>query len=415
VNVAVYSPSPLEGAMASPAIRLHHVARELGARGHDVAVVGPPDDDLDRFDAVVAGQLPPHVALRLRGERTRVVHDLYTPTLPEALASLAAGPADRARVALVRAELVAERIALATGDAFICTNERQRDFWIGVLGTLGRIDLATYRRDRTLRDVIDVVPFGVPPERPVGNGSVLRGVIPGIAVTDRVLLWLGGIVDWTDAVTVVQATARLARQRSDVRLVFVGGALPGVEPSAAERAARATVDELGVRDRLVFFLDVWVPYDQRASYLLDADVGVVAYRDSFEARLAHRARLLDHVWASLPTLTTMTDELGELVERERLGRAVAPGDVDAYAAAVADVLDHPPSEERFERLRGELSWARAIQPLERLLTGAASPPTPRLARLRLRSNLARARSSYELRGAGGVLRRQLRNIAGRGR
>jgi glycosyltransferase involved in cell wall biosynthesis len=401
--------------MASPAIRLHHVARELANRGHVVRVVEPPGEDLDEGDAVIARQLPPVLALRLRRSQTRVIHDLYTPTLPEALASLAATPSDGARVALVRAELLAERFALATGDAFICTNERQRDFWIGALGSLGRIDLPTYRRDRTLRHVIDVVPFGVPPDPPASEGKVLKGVVPGIAENDRVLLWLGGIVDWTDPVTVVQATARLAEQRDDVRLVFVGGALPRAEPAATARAARAVADELDVLGRLVFFLDEWVPYEERASYLLEADVGVVAYRDSFEARLAHRARLLDHFWTSLPTLTTLTDELGELVERRQLGRAVAPGDVDAYAAALAQVADHPISEERFERVRGELSWARAVEPIERLVTGAVSPPLPRLAGLRLRSNLARARSSYELLGPRGVLRRQIGKVAARGR
>ena len=83
----------------------------------------------------------------------------------------------------------------------------------------------------------------------------------------------------------------------------------------------------------------WVPYAERGAWLAEADVGVSAHLDHLEARFAFRTRILDYLWAGLPVVVTRGDALGELVERERLGRAVAePGDVDGFAAACARLL-----------------------------------------------------------------------------
>ena len=210
------------------------------ARRHDVTVVGPPGEGLEQYDAVIAQRLPGSAAQQLAGASTRVVYDLYTPTLPETLASLATHDVpSRARLLLGEVEVLAERLALATGDAFICASERQRDYWIGALGALGRLNLETYQRDRTFRNVIDVVPFGVPEGRPERDRAVLRGVVPGIEEHDKVLLWAGGIVDWTDPLTVIRAVARLAESRSDLRLVFLGATPPGADPPRTALAARA--------------------------------------------------------------------------------------------------------------------------------------------------------------------------------
>ncbi len=43
-----------------------------------------------------------------------------------------------------------------------------------------------------------VVPFGVAVERPTKARTVLKGVIPGIASSDRVVIWGGNIWNWLD-------------------------------------------------------------------------------------------------------------------------------------------------------------------------------------------------------------------------
>jgi len=100
------------------------------------------------------------------------------------------------------------------GDFFICASEAQRDFWIGGLHSRGRINPRTYAADPTLRRLIDVVPFGLPDDdfdrAAAALPPVLKGVRPGIAATDTVLLWGGSLLDWQDPVTLIEAVALLA-------------------------------------------------------------------------------------------------------------------------------------------------------------------------------------------------------------
>jgi glycosyltransferase involved in cell wall biosynthesis len=259
-------------------------------------------------------------------------------------------------------------MALARGDAFVCGNERQRDYWLGVLESLGRLDLSAFRLDPTLRGLIDVVPFGLPAEPPVAAGRRLKGALPGIAPDDRVLLWSGGVVNWTDPATIIRAVALTAAKRPDVKLVFLGFEEP--PRVRAAKAAAALSDSMGLTGRTVFFLP-WIPYEERERYLLDADLGVAAYLDVLEARLAFRARLLDYFWAGLPTITTRGDTLGDLVAERGLGRALPPDDVDGWCAAIEQLLadgdERAAIASRLSAVREEFAWPRVVAPLERLL------------------------------------------------
>lgn len=416
-RVAVFSNAPVGGAMSSPAIRALHLAREL-SRELDVVLMAPgaPNDidgvrtdpvttfaaaalakRLERYDAVVAQKLPPATMRRLARSATRVVYDLYTPALAEGLVSVAVGGGNETLRRLAALEAKWQQLALAMGNAFVCPGERQRDFWLGMLAEAGRIDLATYRADPSLRSLIDVVPFGLPDEPPQAARRVLKGVVPGIRDTDRVLLWAGGIVNWSDPAPVIRAVARLAGERDDVKLYFLGFRPPDAAPPAEATRAVALARELGVLDRAVFFHDTWVAYDERQAFLLEADVGVAAYRETFESRVAFRARLLDYFWAGLPTITTRGDELGDRVEERRLGRAVGFGDVEGWVDAIEQLLDDAALRARvganLESIREELRWERCAEPLLRLLRdpGGAVPTTRARRRLELETAWARAR------------------------
>src|SRR5262249_15612894 len=116
----------------------------------------------------------------------------------------------------------------------------------------------------------------------------------------------------------------------------------------------------------VFFRD-WVPYAERASYLLEADVGVSLHPDSVETRFAFRSRLLDCLWAGLPLVCTRGDARAELLEREGLGRVVAPEDEAGVANAILALLERPGLRgelvPRFAAVSAGLTWDRAVAPL----------------------------------------------------
>jgi glycosyltransferase involved in cell wall biosynthesis len=382
--------------MAGPGMRYYNLARELASNA-DVTLVVPtaPDVDLDfadvlvapdlsyrsflgvarRSDAVIAQQLSGRAMRALAGGRAKMVYDLYDPLLIEALPLLAGWPDRRRRERTHRAVMLHQLLALSTGDAFLCASDRQRDLWLGLLTALGRVDIDTYARDPTLRGLIEVIPFGLTAEVPKPSRRVMKGVVPGIAETDSVLLWGGGIWDWFDPLTVIRAVARVAETREDVKLFFLGKTHPNPTTGAMTMPARAleTARDLGVEGSSVFFNDGWVDYADRANYLLEADVGVSAHMDSAETRFAFRTRILDYFWAGLPTLTTNGDVLGDLVAERKLGRALPAGDVDAWAVAIPELLDDRNERSavaaNLESVRHELAWPRIAGRVAELATG----------------------------------------------
>lgn len=376
--------------MAGPAVRSWRFAQAL-ATAFDVTLSVPYPTDLESdafeirvanpgsaremtplargFDVVVTQRLPVPTAYAAARRDVRIIFDLYAPIVIENLAFDTLHEQSRIRELHYRLNSLELKTALATGAAFICASETQRDLYLGSLLATGRIDHATYEADRSLRSLIDVVPFGLDPEPPTHKRNVMRDVIPGIGADDRVLLWGGGIWNWFDPLTVIRAVHRLSRDRDDVRLVFLGTTHPNprIAEMAMTRRAVDLADELGLRDRNVFFNSGWVPYDERGSYLLEADVGVAAHFEDLETRFAFRTRLIDYIWAGLPIVTTAGDSLSELVARRGIARAVGVGDADGYARALDSVLREANTRARlapeFDAARKEFAWPRVLAPL----------------------------------------------------
>ena len=176
---------------------------------------------------------------------------------------------------------------IMAGDYFVCASPRQKDFWAGLMAGLGRINPLTYDRHPSLGGFLDVVPFGIDPEPPARlAGPVLKGVVPGIAADDKVLIWGGGIWNWFDTKTLVRAMALVADARPDIKLFFMGMVHPNpAMPDFQMRNARETLalaHELGLMDRTVFFNKGWVPYRDRGAYLLEADAGVTTHYSHLE-------------------------------------------------------------------------------------------------------------------------------------
>jgi len=439
-KIVVVSNDHVGSRMAGPGIRYLNFARELRAEG-DVTLVVPFETDLepDGFalvvanagdavamapvtagaDCVVAQRLPVRTMRALARTRTRRIYDLYAPGHFEILALDTHEGAERQPASALELNVLIQTVALKTGDAFVCASEIQRDLWLGALSQIRRIDHEGYARDPSLRSLIDVVPFGIETEPPRPSQRVLKGVLPGIGVDDRVLLWPGGIWNWLDPLTVIDAVAEIARRRDDVRLVFLGlqHPNPNVPDMRMTRQAVGRAEELGLRDRVVFFNEGWVPYDQRGQYLLEADVGVSAHFDDLEARFAFRTRLLDCFWAGLPVVTTFGDSLGDLVERRGLGSAVAPGDVVGWVAALETLLTDADAYEcarsSIAAVRDEYLWPRVVEPLRRLVRDEGTPMPRRRTALAaggwMRWRLQHAVAS---RGVVGAARR-LAQLAGR--
>lgn len=386
-RVLVITGDALTARMAAPAIRAWQVAHAL-AEEHEVqlattsgrcettsprfTVVAADDDELRSLEEwcdvmVLQGWILEDRPF-LRDSRKVMVVDVYDPLHLEQLEQ-ARDESDAVRRAAVRNATAVLNDQLMRGDFFVCASTKQRDFWLGQMAALGRINPLTYDESETLDSLIAVAPFGVPNDPPATARGALKGVVEGIGEEDEVILWGGGIYNWLDPVTLIDAVARLKERRPSVRLVFMAVRHPNPEVPEMRMAtaARERADELGLTSSHVFFNDAWVPYEERHEFLRDADIGVSINLDHVETAFSFRTRILDYIWATLPIVATEGDEFAELVEREGLGLTVPAADVETLEEALFRLLDDAEfaamCRKNLENVRPRYTWSEVLRPL----------------------------------------------------
>jgi glycosyltransferase involved in cell wall biosynthesis len=168
-------------------------------------------------------------------------------------------------------------------------------------------------------------------------------------------------------VTAVRALARVVATQPNVKLIFPGAKHPNprlANMHTLNRDAQRVAAELGLLDRAVFFGD-WVPYADWSNLLLECDVALTLHFETLETRLAYRSRVLEYIWAGLPTVAARGDATAELIERRGLGIVVDCQDVEGVAAAILQLLTEPRDRRapHFAAARQELTWECAAEPL----------------------------------------------------
>lgn len=373
-RVLVIVQGPLGDRPAGPEIRGWEIARAFAAR-HDVTVAATVDEATERdgipvvprtrtrllaearsHDVVVGPLLPPYLMTALARRPCVRVADLYDPVDLE-LGTLDGG---RRNARAVLRQRALRRLQLRWADVVVCANERQRTRTLADLHTSGRPGTDP---------ALVTVPMGLPePPLAAGLAHPLRTHF-GIEADDPLVLWWGTVWRWLDAETAIRAVDLLRRSRPDIRLVITAGAPSNraTDPLNATAEARALAASLGLLDRHVFFLDAWVPFEERGAYLGDADVGITLHGSSAEAPLAARARYPDYVWASLPSVLAEGDEFAGEMAAAGAARLVRPGDPTATAAAldrlVSDPAANAAARAACEALARRYRWSTLLTPL----------------------------------------------------
>jgi glycosyltransferase involved in cell wall biosynthesis len=369
-------------------------------------------------DTIVAHPQWPLVDRWLRRSTAQVVIDLYCPETLETLELLAGEPDSplSARAAWIRRQHTATTLdrlhaALRSGHRFVCASDTQRDLWLGAMLALRMIAPDSYDGDPSLRETIELVPFGVPSEPPQASaGEGPRAAIPALGADSEIVLWNGGIWRWLDAQSAIRAVAAVAERRANVKLVFMGGAADHPAAAASTAAARKLAGELGLLGTVVHFHEQWVPYAERGAWLERGACALSTHADHLETRFAYRTRLLDCLWAGLPVVCTSGDDLAERVQREDLGAVAAPGDVDALSAALEHVLTRG-RDAYAPALRAAAAaqtWQRVSEPLARWIAQPTPQARPGDAPGVLRAPLAqRLREAAYLAGGRSLLARRI--------
>ncbi|MDI6023769.1 glycosyltransferase family 4 protein [Leucobacter sp. UT-8R-CII-1-4] len=384
-RVLVITGDVLGAKMAGPAIRAWEMSKALH-QVCDVRLVSTQASTLEHDDFVVEhvdeAALKRHVDWCevlvfqgytlstfpwIRNTDTIIVADIYDPMHLEYLEQ---GKDDSPRKRAKTTEYISEvlNVQLELADFMLCASEKQRDFWLGQLSAVSRINPLNYDPDPSLRSLIDIAPFGISNTPAVQTRHAIKGSVEGIGADDQVIIWGGGVYNWFDPLTLINAVASLVERHPKLRLYFLGVKHPNPDVPAMKMAAETMrlSDELGLTGKHVFFNTEWVDYEDRVNYLLDADLGVSTHFEHVETAFSFRTRILDYLWAGLPIVSTDGDTFADLVRAHDLGAVVPPEDVDALATAIEEVLYSPERAEMSERVLafGEtMRWERTLETL----------------------------------------------------
>jgi glycosyltransferase involved in cell wall biosynthesis len=384
-RILIVSHEQLGEKMSGPSIRNWELARVLSSR-HQVTLAVPgettrshPGFAVTPYTARNLGDLVrDHDVVQCYGftlnenrvllEAPHMVVDLYGPFVLESL-HIHEELEEKERYDLSRLQRAVLTQLMMAGDFFLCASERQKDYYLGWLDASGRINPQNHGRDPAFESLIKVVPFGLPDVPPVPGPPRLRGVLPGVDRDSFVVVWGGGIWNWFDPLTLIEAAARTRDSLPQLRVYFPASASPSEQVPAMRMAAdaRRLSDRLGLTGNRIFFGDSWVPYDERGALLLEADLGISLHRHDVETRFSFRTRVLDYLWAGLPVVTTEGDSMADLVQKEQLGAVVRYGDVDSLVEALTGLAGDPERRSaaaaRARQVASRFRWSVVAEPL----------------------------------------------------
>lgn len=387
-RIALVSSEPVRAQMAGIGIRYLELARRLPRYGVDVTLVSPAEPaeslalglpggvEVRRFErgrlaglldncdgAVAQGQLANDLLLEVPDLPAAI--DLYDPWLVENLTyfkTLGLDPFRNDHATWV--------LQMSRGDFFLCSSDEQRTFYLGFLTALGRVHPERLQDDPDLARLIAPVPFGVPEELP-RHRPVLPARRPGDpgdpgAPGERRLLF-GGLYDWYDPWTLLEALAKL--DRPDWTVLFIRNPNPESTPQRLFGEVERHCRERGWWGNRVQGID-WTPAERRYDLLRDVDVVVAPHLPSLETRLSLRTRFLDALAAGCPVVTSEGGTMSRLLKEHRAGWVVPAGDAAALARALTEVLEGPQAERDSRRagareLLAGFRWERALEPLLR--------------------------------------------------
>ncbi|MCR8659823.1 glycosyltransferase [Paenibacillus endoradicis] len=377
-NILIVSPDYISVQMAGPGIRYWNFATTL-SKTFNVTLLTPNHceltsnfrilqlnketliNELKSADSIVIQGMTLWQYPIIKKYKVPIVVDLYDPFVFENLETFN-GNKDDNQMHVAGLSVLTDQ--LQYGDYFICASEKQKDFWLGMLTAINRVNPIEYKSNKTLSSLIGVVPFGLEPGVPVASNRVMKGVVPGITKDDHVVLWGGGIWPWLDPLTAVESMKILSEKHENIKLYFMGIKHPN--PSVTSMNIVDEViemsDRLKLTNKYVFFND-WVNYDERYNYYLEADIGLSLHFNHVETRFSFRTRMLDYIRCELPIICTSGDVFSETVQKYEIGAVIPSEDAKILALKIEETLKLNKDIKNYEELHSDFTWDHCVKPL----------------------------------------------------
>ncbi len=178
---------------------------------------------------------------------------------------------------------------------------------------------------------------------------------------------------------IVVVLKRVRERVPEARLLIVGKGLFGEEAELFHLAEQAGLTLTNHESRITnhesrITSDItycgWVPAEALPEIFAQADVAIYPFDDTLVNRAKCAVKLCDLLAAGVPVVAEAVGQNREYIRHGETGLLVEPGDVEAFAEAVARLLEDASLRERLgsaaaRDLRERFAWKRLVETVER--------------------------------------------------
>jgi glycosyltransferase involved in cell wall biosynthesis len=239
-------------------------------------------------------------------------------------------------------DLVARfKLQLLLSDHFIARSRVARATLVAGLSLVGRLNYLHYDQSARLDHLLSLIPIGFNRES-LRHAEAAPASLPAVD-----FVWSGGLWDFYDPVSVIEAIGLLNRDGVPVTIRFMYMPPPDQVLEEAKRLTSAA-RECGVEHLVEFYSDA-LPHNERDGVVKSARAGICIGKDGIENYTSIRLRLRDTFLYGLPLVVDSHGATGDLVRALDVGLAVNSEDVDSIASALARMKSDTETYQRFTR------------------------------------------------------------------
>ncbi len=371
-----------KGNTSGPAIRAFNIAKSLAKQGNTVVLaeknrkitedignlklvpwVETIHDNIKKYDFAYIQIWSSNNDFLKKVSQIPLIVDVYAPYMIEHIYHNFSPKSQSDRKNFKENILLPSLNPFLYGDLFLCANDRQRKYFLGLLTAIGRIS-----PNSRGHDLVKIVPFGIREEFPKYEKEILKKKkeLRG----KKIILWLGPIFPWYDPLSMIEAMAIVAKKHPDHALVFVGGKSPLVESHLTNPTYKKSIElasGLRLLSKNVFFYD-WMDYSSIKNLYFEAEFFVALHPVTLEMELsAEKGRVLDSLWANLPVICSKGDFLSEIVSSNKLGLTVNIGDIQDISEKINEMIENKKLRSNIKKNIMEYakhrSWDNMVIPL----------------------------------------------------
>ena len=258
---------------------------------------------------------------------------------------------------------------LLVGDRFLVTSDRTRDFFLGMMAGWGVLNPVSASKEK-FRNLFLEIPFGVTDEPFNEAYSKSSTKLPNNISEDDLILWAGGLWDWLDPQSIINAMPKILEHHPNAKLLFMGYKHPNKHVPIMDTAYQCIemAKKSGLYGKSIIFRE-WTPFEERIPLLHLSKIGVSLHKKHIETRFSFRTRLMDYIWAGIPMVLSGRDVLSEELASSGVAEIVLDNNPQSIADAVSKLLDNPDKMDistTFSNLRSRYRWERVLAPIAEL-------------------------------------------------